>query len=108
MEMHKPVRMAHKLSKKVIQPTPMEKMNVKLADAFFHESTIGAINYHARDSKPHWSDTANFLSLFRKLWNILNVRTPQAGFHKRDESKMAITNNNLDNLKISRRLLLLA
>ncbi|QQP40436.1 Putative LOC101234561, partial [Caligus rogercresseyi] len=70
------VRLAHKLSLKVLNPTSIEKTNVKLADATFHESTIGALKFYSKD-KPAFLETAEFAEFVRNYWNVVNIKTPQ-------------------------------
>ncbi|QQP34562.1 Putative LOC100205425, partial [Caligus rogercresseyi] len=66
----------------VINPTSIEKTNVKLADAVFHEE------------KPEFVGTAEFLEFVRTMWNILNVKTPMIGLRKRDELRKPVTRDN--------------
>ena len=40
-------KFAYKLTDKVLHPKPIEKTNVKLVDAAFHESTINALRYYS-------------------------------------------------------------
>ena len=39
-ELGKPVKIAHKITERVLAPKPIEKSNVMLAERFYHESTI--------------------------------------------------------------------
>ena len=88
LELDKPLRIAHKLSDKVLRPKPIERTNVKLSDNLFHESTIDALNYYsAQPGKEKWKETASFLKVVRVWWNILNVKTPMVGYHKRDHMR---------------------
>ncbi|QQP38223.1 Putative LOC101234561, partial [Caligus rogercresseyi] len=77
----------------VINPTSIEKTNVKLADAVFHESTIGALKFYSRE-KPEFVSTAEFLEFVRTMWNILNVKTPMIGLRKRDELRKPVARDN--------------
>ena len=49
MELGKPLKMAHELKDKVIHPMFIEKTNVKLADAAFHESTINTLEFYSKN-----------------------------------------------------------
>jgi hypothetical protein len=89
-ELSKPVKYAHKLTKKVLCPRPIERCNVMLAERTFHESTIAALNFYG-DKFPEWKDTAEFLQLIRKWWNIVNVRSYTIGKRKRDVDKEPIS-----------------
>lgn len=97
-EQGKAVKMAHKLSDKVLFPKVLEKTNVMLADSFFHDSTIAALEYHS-DSIVNSMDTATFLRLIRRYWNTVNVKTPSKGIHKRDDSSMPVTATNQEPVK---------
>ena len=78
IENNKPLKIAHKLNKAVINPKSVEKTSVKLAMAVFHETTINALIEYG------FLDTANVLRVFMKLWNVLNVKTTSIGKFKRD------------------------
>ena len=75
-ECHKSLRIAHKLSA-VLNPKTIEKVKVKLALSFMHESTISALKHYG------YSKTAAVLELFLKFWSILNVSSSTIGKHKR-------------------------
>lgn len=87
-ELDKPLKMAYKLHASVLQPKSIEKTNVQLAVSVFHESTINALKHH------QFIETASVLTLFLKLWNVLNVRTTTIGKHKRDSSRDPVTSAN--------------
>jgi len=97
MEVGKPLKMAHKLNDKVMHPLSIEKTNVKLADAVFHESTINALEFYS-SSHPEFADTVEFLKIVRKMWNITNVKTPKVGQKKRDDSRQVIRESTDENL----------
>ena len=59
----------------------------------FHESTIGALKYYAKDN-PEFNHTAEFCETVRKVWNIMNVKTPGVGRHKRDSLRVPISMEN--------------
>ena len=81
MELDKPLKIAYKLNRSVIQPSSMDKLSMKLACAAFHESTVEALRFY------NFHDTANIINLFMKVWNVMNVRTTSIGRHKRDTSR---------------------
>ena len=80
-ECHKPLKIVHKLTETVLRPSSIEKVNVKLAMALLHESTIHALKEYG------FRETATVLKLFAKLWSVLNVATPTVGKHKRDVTR---------------------
>ena len=81
LECQKPLRIAHRLTETVLKPNSIEKVNVKLALAVFHESTVIGLKEYG------FHETASAIDLFLKLWNILNVSTSEIGNHKRDISR---------------------
>ena len=64
-ECQKPHKIADCLTDTVLQPKTIEKINVKLALAVFHESTVNALKYFGFD------DTASFVELFLKFWSTV-------------------------------------
>ena len=90
MERGKPLKIAHKLSYKVLFPTAIQKTNVKLMDSFFHESTISALEYYGAHGHEEFLQSVPFFKLMRSIWNRLNVRTPTHGIQKRDETREPI------------------
>lgn len=87
------MKVAHKLTEKVLSPHSIEKTNVMLAERLFHDSTIAGLEFYATKDEVHaeWADTAAFLKIIRKWWNIASVRNMSVGFHKRNESKKPVT-----------------
>ena len=92
LEMGKPLKYAHKLNDKVLHPMPIEKTNVKLADALFHESTIAGLDHYSKHGYPEFKDTAIFLRIVRTWWNISNVKGLHAEQRNRDPVRNAIVN----------------
>jgi hypothetical protein len=100
LELGKPAKIAHKLSEKVLAPISIERTNVQLANSLFHESTIAALEFYARDGndgKREWAETARFLTLIRRWWDTVNVKTPKLGLKKRSSQMQPITHNNQEN-----------
>ncbi len=81
------LKKAHRLSSSVLNPSNIEKTSVALATSVFCESTRDALTYYAEhDNKPEWKETANFITLVLKLWNVMNVKHSSKGKQKRDIS----------------------
>ena len=89
LELGKPLKLAHKLTERVLAPKSIEKCNVMLAERFFHESTIAALEHYS-SGHPGWNQTAQFLRIIRTWWNVVNVRRPSIGYRKRNPMKMPI------------------
>ena len=71
LELTKPEKIAHKLSRKMLYPNSIETTNVKLADACFHESTISGLLYYEERGYPRFKETATFLKIIRQWFNVL-------------------------------------
>ena len=71
--MGQPLKIAHKLSDKVIAPRSLEKTNVMLADALFHDSTINGLEFYAKNGFPHFAHTAKFFRVIRNWWDTFNL-----------------------------------
>ena len=87
IELGKPLKMAHKLKDKVMHPLSIEKTNVKLADAAFHESTINALAFYSKNGHPEFTNITESLKVIRKMWNITNIKTLKIGQKKMDDSR---------------------
>lgn len=79
------LKKAYRLSSATLQPKSIEKTSVKLALSVFCESTRDALSFYGtHEGKQSWNETANFIGLVIKLWNVLNVKSHIKGKHKRD------------------------
>ena len=90
LEFGKPIKMAYKLSDQVLNPSTIEKTNVRLADSFFHESTINALQYHSKNGHEDFAETAELLEIFRKWFNAVNVKSLFGAQRTRDKGRSAI------------------
>ena len=98
-ELGESVKIAYRLSDNVLNPATIERSNVSLADSLFHESTIAALNLYAVEKAcPEYTETANFLELFRRWWNLLNIKSTLTGQAKRDCNRESSESKNLDRL----------
>ena len=92
----KSVKIVYRLSDKVLT---IEISNVSLIDSLFHESTIAAMNpYAVEKACPEYTETANFLELIRRGWNLLNIKSTLTGQAKRDCNREPLESKNLDRL----------
>ena len=95
IEKDSPIKIAHKLTHKVMQPTSIEKTNVSLADSLIHPSTINALMYYSKKGYPSFHETAQFLQIIREWFNRINVKNKYAEQKMNDPSRAAITPDNL-------------
>ncbi len=96
LEIGKPLKIAHKLSDKVINPLALEKTNVSLADALFDESTINGLLFYGNNGFPEFIQTAKFLRVIRNWWDTFNVKSKFKGKHKRNKFMEAIDETNVE------------
>ena len=100
LEMGNPVKYAHKLSDKVINPLALEKTNVSLATAVFDESTTNALKHFSKlDGFQGMADTAEFLQIIKNWWDVLNVKSVFKGKHKRNKFMERIDKDNLEHVR---------
>ena len=89
LELGKPIKMAFKLTDKVLRPSSLEKTNVKLADSCFHESTINAA-YYSSHGYAKFKETAEVLQIIRDWFNTVNVKSAFSGQKNRDNRRLPI------------------
>ena len=78
------VKMAPGLNRKALFPSNLERQNVKLALKIFDEKLIVALDHFGQHTGKDVSGTRSFVSIILKLWKILNVKSVDKGYRKRD------------------------
>ena len=91
-EEHKVIKLAPSLSKKVLNPTNIERQNVSLAVRLFDEKNIAALEMFFKEQE--CVGTAEFLKTILSWWKIVNVRSPKTGYHLRDPLRFPIHSAN--------------
>ena len=94
LEFGKPINMAHKLNDKILNPSNLEKTNVKLTVSVYHESTINALNSYSNQGYPDFKETADFLSIIRNWFNTVNVKSSYHAQKTRNKTKEPVENEN--------------
>ena len=85
MESGAEVKMAHRLNDKVLHPTNIERVNVRLAMAATHESTVSALRYFSQQEEYRaFTGTADFLELLSRWFSVVNVKTAYTHVRLRD------------------------
>ena len=74
----------------------MQRQNVLLAVKFFDEKMIAALNIQNNDEV---NGTAEFMFIILKWWKIMNVRTPNTGYHLQDPFRNPITSMECNNVQ---------
>ena len=70
-----------KLSYAALYPTNFEKQKVQLACDIFNEKTVAALEIR------NMTGTAIFVKLVTRMWNIINVKSPHAGYRTNDPDR---------------------
>ena len=70
-----------KLSYAALYPTNFEKQNVQLACDIFNEKTVAAVE------KRNLVDTAIFVKMITRMWNMINIKSPHAGYRTNDPDR---------------------
>jgi len=78
------IKMAPGLSYKALNPSNLERQNVKLVLKVFDEKTITALGIFGNVTGTDTSGTSKFLTLILRLWKVLNVKSTDKGRRKRD------------------------
>lgn len=77
-------KFAPKLNINTVTPTSWGRQNVQNALNIFDYTTIsGLVQFSENDKNGKSLSTASFLTLFRNMWEILNIKTPKKGIEKR-------------------------
>ena len=93
MEQGAEAKMAFKLTDKVIHPTNFERVNVQLAISATHETTTAALDYFGQQDKHSaFKQTAEFLRLMRKWFDVVNVKSASVNSRLNDPIRKPITN----------------
>jgi hypothetical protein len=96
------VKLAPNLTYKALYPSSLERQNVKLALKVFDEKTVVALGEYGTLSKCDFSGTQTFVNIILKLWKILNVKSTDKGFRKRDDDCRPISDVNDERLSYLR------
>ena len=90
LELGEPVKIAYKLTDKVLHPTKLERSSVQMAKSLFDESTINGLNSRADHGYPEFRGTATYVSIIRNWFNVVNVRNKWAAQKYKDDSRQAL------------------
>ena len=95
LEEKKPVKLAYKLSHRVLFPGPIEKQSVHLASAVFSDSTLEALKYYSLHGHPELQETAEFISIILRWFKLINAKSTYQGVTGHDCQREAITPENI-------------
>ncbi|KAH9364495.1 hypothetical protein HPB48_018685 [Haemaphysalis longicornis] len=84
------------LTLKALNPSNMERQNVKLALKIFSSSTVAALN---TISLQHAQETSKYIDTILRWLNVVNVKTPKKGQRLRDEFQGPIMSSSCPQLE---------
>ena len=86
------IKYAYKLSAKALQPSNLERQNVKLVLQIFNDFVSQALNeIGERFGIPHSIDTAAFIKIITTWWDIVNVKTPHKNIRRSNVFQQPLT-----------------
>jgi len=92
LECNSIVRYAYKLSLKALNPSTFERQNANLAVRVFNDFVAQALA--ELGSKPnilHWHETSVYIKIISTWWDVVNVKTPMKGLHKKKPYQQPLT-----------------
>lgn len=92
------LKLAPQLTYKVLHTSSLDKQNVYLATCIFNKKNIEALQFYRDQLGANVDGTIEFLTIIVNLWDILNVKSPEKGFHLQNEYMKPI--NKMTNLSI--------
>ena len=95
LEEKKPVKLAYKLSHRVLFPGPIERQSVQLASAVFNDSTLQALRYYSTHGHPELQPTSEFVSIVLWWFKLINAKSTFQGVTGHDPDREAITPENI-------------
>lgn len=91
------LKYGYSISLKALFPTSVERQNVKLVLQIFNHSTVTALRqFGPRRNLSSHEETANYLEIFCKWWDIVNTKTLLKGKRSRNAFQEPITTNSSD------------
>lgn len=97
IEHQKLLKFGYGLSVKALWPSTFERQNVKLVAQIFNERIeCSLLELGPENNIQNYLDTSKFISIITTWWNIVNVKTPLKGLHRRNEMQKPLTNDEFD------------
>lgn len=101
LEFNSLVKYGFNLSYKALNPSNLEKQNVKLVLQVFSDYVKnGLLEIGKQNNIAHFQDTSDFIKIFVIWWNIVNVKSPNKGMRLNNVYQNPLTNSENDEKKI--------
>ncbi|KAL1422772.1 hypothetical protein MTO96_021745 [Rhipicephalus appendiculatus] len=85
------------LTSKALNPSNLERQDVKLVLQVFNPHVAGALTARTGEVDfQHAAATADFIKIILRWWSIVNVKTPSKGFHHRNVYEEPMSNQTDD------------
>lgn len=97
IESDKLLKFGYGLSLKALWPSTFERQNVKLVMQIFNDDIENSLlELGPSEHIENYEDTAKFINIIKKWWNVVNVKSPVKGLRLRNSLQQPITNDSLD------------
>ncbi|XP_064470198.1 uncharacterized protein LOC135384947 [Ornithodoros turicata] len=84
------IKLSHGLTMKALNPSNLERQNVKLALQVFSSFVVEALRQRS-DRLENADETAEFVDIIVRWWSVVNVKTPRKGHRLRDPLQQPVT-----------------
>ena len=90
------IKQGNRLNYKCLHPHSIERQNMKLALRVFCDTTVASLRTFgpSQEQLPNGEGTQVFIEIILKFWNIVNVKTPFKGKHKKLDDANPISDLN--------------
>lgn len=93
-EQNQLLKFGYTLTLKALNPTPIERQNVKLALQIFNYNIVAALKqFGPKVPLGNYKDTADYIEIICRWWDIANVKSPLKGLRKKNEFQQPVTPN---------------
>ena len=98
-----PINISSKLTRKSLSPNNFERQKVGLAMKILCEENVSGLKYLADlKNKPEYCESARLIDIFRKWFNVMNVKTVDKGNNLHDKTLCPISSIDCEGLQFLR------
>ncbi|GBM99174.1 hypothetical protein AVEN_122512-1 [Araneus ventricosus] len=91
------IKYGYNLSLKALEPSNLEKQNVKLVLKIFNKFIPeGLMKQGEKFQFPNYKETAEYIKIINRWWDIVNVKTPFIGIRENNVYKKPLTSSETD------------
>jgi hypothetical protein len=101
IETEKLLKFGYGLSLKALWPSTFERQNVKLVTQIFNDNVENnLLELGPSNNIRNYEDTARFINIIKRWWEVVNVKTPLKGLRLRNEMQKPLTIHENDERRI--------